>query len=89
MDSRLYEVEYEDGSTEDLTANILAENILAQVDEHGYRKLMMDEIVDHWGGKDAIPIEQGVFTTRHGTKRKVFTTRGWQLYVRWKDGSHD
>ena len=89
MDSRVYELEYEDGTTEALTANILAENILAQVDENGYRQLMIDEIVDHRKDKQAIPFDKGTFTTKNGTRRKVFTTRGWQIYVRWKDGSHD
>jgi hypothetical protein len=35
LDSRQYEVEFLDGETEILTANIIAENLLAQVDEEG------------------------------------------------------
>ena len=33
LDSRLFEVEYIDGGTEAFTANIIAENLLAQVDD--------------------------------------------------------
>ena len=33
LDSRQYEVEHSDGTTEVLTANIIAENLLAQVDD--------------------------------------------------------
>ena len=47
MDSRMFEVEFLDGTTEVLAANSIAENIMAQVDDHGYRQLLIDEIVDH------------------------------------------
>ena len=38
LDSRKYEVEYADGQVEELTANIIAENLIAQVDEEGHRQ---------------------------------------------------
>ena len=37
LDTRMYEVEYQDGHTAALAANIIAENIFAQVDEEGNR----------------------------------------------------
>ena len=46
-DTRQYEVEYIDGSVETLTANTIAENLLAQVDEEGHRQLLLSEIIDH------------------------------------------
>ena len=33
VDTRAYEIDFIDGTTETLTANIIAENLLAQVDE--------------------------------------------------------
>ena len=45
-DTRAYEVEYLDGTTEVLTANIIAENLLAQVDKEGHRQLLLSEIID-------------------------------------------
>jgi hypothetical protein len=87
LDSRVYEVEYDDGFTEAVAANILAENILAQVDEDGFRRLMLDEIVDHRIKPDAIPRSQGTYTTASGTTRRVHTTQGWELFVSWKDSS--
>lgn len=87
LDQRAYEVEFLDGTTEILTANLLAENIFAQVDENGYRHLLLDEIIDHRTTPDAIPIEQGIAYNRHNIARKVQTTRGWDLQVQWKDGS--
>ena len=89
LDSRQYEVEYSDGTNEILTANIIAENLLAQVDDQGHRHLMMDEIEDYRKKPDAIPIEEGTVTTPSGLRKKKKTTRGWEFYVRWKGGSGD
>ena len=47
IDRRRYEVEYLDGTTEVLTANIIMENFLAQDDDQGHFHLMIDEIEDH------------------------------------------
>ena len=44
MDTCRYGVEFEDGTIEILPANILAENILSQVDEDGNKQLLFEEI---------------------------------------------
>lgn len=87
LDHRQYEVEYLDGETETITANIIAENILAQVDNEGHRQLMLQEIIDHHVNDDAIPKEQGHVITKNRLRCKVMTTRGWELHIEWKDGS--
>jgi hypothetical protein len=89
LDSRKYEVEYVDGHVEELTANIIAENLIAQVDEEGQRQMMMSEIVDHRVLPDAIPQSQGTYVNQYGVKRRKTTTRGWEILVEWKDGSTD
>lgn len=89
FDTRQYEVKFIGGEREILAANTIAECLLSQVDEEGHRQMFLDEIVDHRTTAEAIPIDQGTFTTSHGTVRKKRTTRGWQLYVTWKDGSGD
>ena len=85
----MYDVEFADGGVEAVTANIIAENILSQVDEEGQRQLMLDKIVDHRTTKEAIPKSEGTYETTYGTTRKKRTTRGWEICVRWKDGSHE
>jgi hypothetical protein len=87
LDSRQYEVEFMDGEMEILTVNIIAENLLAQVDEEGHRQILIAEIEDHRINDDAVPIEEGTFPTTSGMKRKKRTTKGWELSDRWKDGS--
>jgi hypothetical protein len=59
-----------DGEVEILTANIIAENLLAQVDEEGHIQMLIDEIEDHRTKEDAIPIDEGNYTTPSGMKRK-------------------
>ena len=89
LDSRKYEVEYIDGHVEELTANIIAENLITQVDEEGQRQKMMSEIMDHRTLHDAVPQAQGTYVNQYGVKRRKATTRGWELLVEWKDGSTD
>ena len=55
LDTSQYEVEFEDGSVEKYSANIIAEHIYAQLDDDGYTRMLMDEIVDHRSTPDAIP----------------------------------
>lgn len=89
LDSRKYEIEYADGNVEELTANIIAENLIAQVDEEGRRQMMLDEIIDHRVNQEAIPKAQGSYVNQYGVKRQKRTTRGWELLIQWKDGSTD
>ena len=53
LDSRMYEVEYQDGHKASMTAESIAQNLFAQVNEEGHRHVLFDEIVDHrTDGKD-------------------------------------
>ena len=89
LDSREYIVQLLNGDTEIFTANTIAENSLAQVDKEGHQQLLIDEIIDHRTLKDAIPKSDGTFKTHHGAIRKVKITHGWEICVKWKDGSTD
>ena len=46
-DTRLYEVGYLDGTVENLSANVIAEDLLSQVDHEGHRHILIDEIIEH------------------------------------------
>ncbi|KAI2503175.1 Reverse transcriptase (RNA-dependent DNA polymerase) [Fragilaria crotonensis] len=89
LDSRAYEVEFINGHVEELTANIIAENLIAQVDDEGCRQMMLEEILDHRTTSEAIPKSQGTYVNHYGVKRQKQTTRGWELLIQWKDGSAD
>ena len=75
-----------DGSTEKHGANLIAESIIALVDDEGNMYAMMEEIIDHKRNGDAINKQQAMIETRSGARMKI-TTRGWELLVAWKDGT--
>ena len=87
LDTRQYEVKFLDREIKVYTANIIAGNLLSQVNEEGYRQMMINEIVDHRVMEEAIPKNEGTFITSSGMKRKKRTTQGWEICVQWKDGS--
>ena len=47
LDTREYIVEFEDGATDVYSANMIAENMYAQIDNEGKTFALMSEIVDH------------------------------------------
>ena len=70
LDHGQYKVEFLDGRNKVLTANIIAENLLAQVDNEGHCHLMIDEIEDHQVLNDAIPKSQRTYQTPSGINKK-------------------
>ena len=88
LDTALYEVEFDDGVVEAYHANVIAEHIFEQIDEDGFTKRYLDEIIDHVADASAIRKQDGFYRVG-GTTRKKRTTRGWKLLVRWKDGTTD
>ena len=47
LDLRQQEVEFLDGESEVMTANLIAENIISRTDDEGHVHKMLDEIEDH------------------------------------------
>ena len=86
LDTRIYHVEYPDGAVAEYSANIIAENILSQVDGDGHNYCYLSEILGHRSTDEAITKEGGYITTKSGVK-PIVTTKGWELYVKWKDQS--
>jgi hypothetical protein len=87
LDTRLYEVEFPDGTTKAVSANLIAENLLSQVDDEGRSYSVLREIVDHRTNGHALSKDDGFTTDRKGKRHPRITTRGWELQVEWRDGS--
>ena len=87
LDTRAYVVEFIDGGEQVLTANIIAENILTQVDQDGHTLMLIDEILDHRTNNELLTGDDAYYTDTHGNKRVKRTTKGWEICVLWKDGS--
>ena len=76
-----------DVSSQELTANIIAESMFSQVDSKGNHYQLLQEITDHRKDRSEIPISY-VITRLHNynmVPRK--TTQGWDLLVEWNDVS--
>ena len=88
FDTREYVVEFTDGRTEEnYFANVIAENMFAQIDGEGRQFLLLNEITDHHRNELAVKADDGFMVSRNGNKVPKKTTRGWELLVTWKDGS--
>ena len=68
FDTREYDIEFTDGAIERYTANVIAENMFAQVDEEGNMYMILQEIMDHKKDNSAVPMAEGMYQTRTGSK---------------------
>ena len=73
--TQVYDVMFPDGTVQQYAANIIAENLIGQVDDDGHRYLCLDQILD-WR-------VDGSESKKSGDK----TTKGHQLHVAWRDGT--
>ena len=77
-DTSIYIVDFDDESpSQEVTANIIAENIFSQIDDDGHERLVISEIIDHRTTKNIVTNSQ------EGSK----TTIGWLLCAECVDGS--
>ena len=87
MDTRVYEDEYVDGHKASLTANAIAQNMFAQVDDKGNIHILFDKITDHCRTALALKQADAFIVTSSGNRRRRETTKGWDILIRWKDVS--
>ena len=66
LNSIVYDVEFPDGEVQEYSANLIAENMLSQVDSEGFQTLLLDSITDY--AKDGSAVEKSeIFgTTKRG-----------------------
>ena len=72
-------MEFRDGRTKSLSANLIAENLFSQIDDKGNRHVLLDEIIDQQKGEGAINKVDPIVTLKNGVKQRRHTTQGWQL----------
>jgi hypothetical protein len=66
LDTRMYEVEFPDGSMEVVMANLIAENLYSQVDAEGNSFSVIKEIIDHCKDGHALLKDDGFLITKTG-----------------------
>jgi hypothetical protein len=69
LNSMIYDVEFPDGNIKECAVNILAENMLSQLDPYGYNTILLKEIIDYRRDDSAVPLEDKYLTTRSGQRR--------------------
>ena len=74
LDTSEYTVEMSDGSSQELTANIIAELMFAQVDSEGHHYQLLQEITDHRKERSEIPISDGMIRSQNGNMVPKNTT---------------
>ena len=83
----MYEVEYQVGHKAALAANIISENLFAQVDEEGKHSVLFDDIV-YVRTYGTQVLQQDKFVNISSRKqRRVTKIKGWEVNLKWKDGS--
>ena len=83
LDSVVCEVEFPDGQVREHAANIIAENMLTQVDSKGCSLTVMDGIVDYQRDDSAaVPKSDQCMVTKWGQRCMIKSARGWSLLVR-------
>jgi hypothetical protein len=89
LDTRVYQVEFQDGTVNDYVANVLAEALYAQVDVDGNRFLLLKEIIDHEKDPTALSKDDMMQVNPHGSRNPTrrYTTKGWRFQCQWADGS--
>ena len=74
---------------EQLADNIIAENMLSQVDSEGHHYQVLTEVTDHKRDDSDIAKADGFINSSCGNLHRKRTTIVWKLLVEWKEGSVD
>ncbi len=87
LDTRTYEVEFDDGDVTKFTANMIAQAMYSQCDTDGNQYLLLDQLVDHQKDDTAITLTKQTVHRDNGRTYRRKTTAGWQICCQWIDGS--
>jgi hypothetical protein len=90
LDTREYEVQFPDGSTDTFLANLIAKNFYSQVDNEGRSYQVMREIIDHRSNRHALSKVNG-FTVSGRTGvhcPKIATRCVWNGKMAHQHGFH-
>ena len=87
LDTRIYEVEDIDGHKALLMANMIAENIFAQIDNEGRCFVLLYSIMNYCVDGTQVLEEYRYVELPNGGCSWKMTTKGWIILIQWKDGS--
>ena len=76
LNTLVYDVEFNDGTVREYSANVIAQNMYEQVDSEGFSYNVLDSIVDYKMDSTALMPHQTHVYTRSGQKRLRKSTKG-------------
>jgi hypothetical protein len=86
LDTQTYDVEFNNGTIAELTANKIAECMYAQCDPGGNQYVLLDCFVDFNKSPTAISLADQSIVVK-GRPSKHRSMYGWKICCQWKDGS--
>ena len=87
LNTMIYDVQFDDGTIERYGANIIAQNVLEQVeDSSGHYSERIEAVLDHRRQGNAVPKGKMYVTTRDGQQKLRQSTAGWDFLVRFTNG---
>jgi len=86
LNTSLYEVEFLDGAVKQYAANIITENMYAQVDANGQTHTLLESIIDFGKDGHALTSRDNMYISTKAGVHRVCQTMIGKLLVRWKDG---
>ena len=85
LNTMLYDVQFPDGSIKPYSANLIAKNILMQVDSDGIHCQLLEGRLDHSKDKRGIEKKDKYFVSKRGRQSMRKTTVGWEFNKKWID----
>ena len=83
----MYDIELPNGDLRKYSANIIAVNLLAQIDPEGFHTNVLEAILDHKSDGTVVPMSRKYFKTKQGRQTQCKNTVGWELQIKRKNGS--
>ena len=87
LNTVVYDVQFPDGAVKQYSANIIAENILRQVDADRYHSQLLEGILEHKKNSRTVEKKDQWIVSKRSKRSTRKTTVGWKFRVRGKDGS--
>ena len=75
----VYDVEFPDGAVKQYAANVIAENLLTQVDSNGSHSQELERILLHERMDNAFLFKDAYVTTKRGVRKLRQNTIGWKF----------
>lgn len=90
LNTLIYDVQFPNGMIEQYGANIIAQNVMDQVeDESGHYSARLKSVLDHRRQGNAVSKAKRYITSRNGQRKLRQSTAGWMFLVEYTDGRKD